>query len=284
MRLLVLQNVLAATDVDGSGRAALATASELARLAGARLHVVHAGTATGEEHERALQREVERAAPGAEAFATVMAGPPDAVIARAAERTAADVIVLGPHRGGTSAPRPLGGTADAVVREAEVPCLVVPAALVLPLRRVLVPIDLSEPARGALAVALAWASALRRPGAGGDDRTRLTVLHVVGQRDDAPGLDAIRSEVEGVRRRTASFAGVAVEEVEEHAGDAAGAILQVAEREGVELVVMGTRGLGGPAGVLGSVSSAVVRAAPCPVLLVPPVYGRLHADDLDGGG
>lgn len=284
MHLLVLQNVLAAADLEGNAATAISTAAELARLAGAELHVVHAAAETGAGPERALAAAVRDAAPLAAASTEVDAGPAWDVVAGAAERANADVIVLGPHRGRPGEDRALGGTADRVVRAAEVPCLVAVSELRLPLRNVLVPIDLSEAARGALGVALAWASALRRPGAEGAERTCLTVLHVVESGESEGRLDALRREVEGVRRRVAGFAGVRVEEVEERAGDAAEGILRRAAAEQSDLVVMGTRGRGGAGDMLGSVSSAVLRDAGCPVLLVPAALGRHWADDLDAGG
>jgi len=52
-------------------------------------------------------------------------------------------------------------------------------------------------------------------------------------------------------------------------GGAASAILEVAK--GAELVVVGSRGLGGFSGLLlGSVSHQVAHHAPCPVVIVPP--------------
>jgi nucleotide-binding universal stress UspA family protein len=52
-------------------------------------------------------------------------------------------------------------------------------------------------------------------------------------------------------------------------GDARAEILAHAEREGVDLIVMGTHGRGGAARLfLGSVAERIVRAAPCPVLTV----------------
>jgi universal stress protein E len=284
MHLLVLEHVLAAADLDGASSTAIATAAELSALAGAQLHVVHAASATGADAERRLASAVRSVAPHAAAATRVEAGPAAEVVARAAERAAADVIVLGPHRGRPDEDRALGGTADRVVRASEIPCLVAGAPLRLPLRSVLVPIDLSEAARGALGVALAWASALRLPGAEGEARTCLTVLHVAG---DSPGedrVDALRREVEGMRRRVAGFAGVRVEEVLVHAGDAAEGILRRAGEEEADLVVMGTRGQSGAGEMLGSVSSAVVRGASCPVLLVPPALGRRWADDLEAAG
>jgi nucleotide-binding universal stress UspA family protein len=49
----------------------------------------------------------------------------------------------------------------------------------------------------------------------------------------------------------------------------AGAIVELADRDAADLVVMSTRALTGPARtLLGSVANAVVRTAPCPVVLV----------------
>lgn len=49
------------------------------------------------------------------------------------------------------------------------------------------------------------------------------------------------------------------------------AILAVAEQHGVELIVVGTRGLPALRSLLhGSVSHGLVQHAPCPVLVVPP--------------
>ena len=57
--------------------------------------------------------------------------------------------------------------------------------------------------------------------------------------------------------------------VVERRGDAATMILDEAEKEGVELIVMGTRGLGpGKRWPLGSVSTKVLHHAPANVLVV----------------
>ena len=57
--------------------------------------------------------------------------------------------------------------------------------------------------------------------------------------------------------------------VVERRGDAATMILDEAEKEGVELIVMGTRGLGpGKRWLLGSVSTKVLHHAPANVLVV----------------
>lgn len=52
-------------------------------------------------------------------------------------------------------------------------------------------------------------------------------------------------------------------------GPAAEAILKVVDARGIDLVVMGTRGLGGLKGtLLGSQSQKVIRHAPCAVMVV----------------
>ncbi len=65
-------------------------------------------------------------------------------------------------------------------------------------------------------------------------------------------------------------------------GQPADAIVDVARREGVDLIVMGSRGLGALEGaLLGSVSEAVADRAPCPVLIArtPELHRTLVADD-----
>ena len=51
-------------------------------------------------------------------------------------------------------------------------------------------------------------------------------------------------------------------------GEPSEKIVEVADRGGFELIVIGSRGLGGRVSTLGSVSSRVVDRASCPVLIV----------------
>jgi nucleotide-binding universal stress UspA family protein len=54
-------------------------------------------------------------------------------------------------------------------------------------------------------------------------------------------------------------------------GETTSEILRVAEEEGCDLIVMGTKGRTGLARMLlGSVAETVLRQAPCPVLTVRP--------------
>jgi nucleotide-binding universal stress UspA family protein len=170
--------------------------------------------------------------------------------------------------------RALGSTADRLVRTSELPCLIVRNALSLPLRRILVPSDLSANAQRALEVALIWGAALRMPTVRGGG-TEMRVLHVAPQ----PSPDERRLLEEELR--TAASAGGSSTGVESllrvqpevrQAESAADAILRAAAEEQVDLLVLGTHGRSAlDRALIGSVSSTVARQTEVPVLLVPPV-------------
>jgi universal stress protein E len=267
MRLLTLKSVLVATDLDQSSSSALRTAARLATLAEAKLHLMHVAdhpVAAGESRLRELFNLTVPDAPGFES-AQVIRGTPAKAIVEQAARVDADVVILGPHRGGTGQRGELGSTAARVVRTAPCPCLVTATELRLPLERVIAAIDLSEAASGVLSVALTWASALRSPGA----RARLTALHVTSN----PGQDAAQRLREEVQRARAGARGAAFVEIGEQLDSGpqpAEEILRRAALDAADLLVVGTRGADLSSSDLGSVSAALARAAPCPLLLVPP--------------
>src|SRR4029079_1040597 len=133
----------------------------------------------------------------------------------------------------------------AIVTASWAPCLVVAETLRLPVRHVLVPLDLSDTARGALLVALSWASALRSQenSAAG---VRLTVLYADqssgGRRSSA--VDQLEMDLTRARAAAGTWAGGAIEGPEVVSGDAATAIASYAKEHRVDLIVLGTRGLG----------------------------------------
>jgi nucleotide-binding universal stress UspA family protein len=161
-----------------------------------------------------------------------------------------------------------------VVRDAKAPCLVLPGPLQAPLQRVLVPIDLSEPALHALDVALSWSSSLGPSGGA----PQIVVLHVIPQvydRDDVPFDTAqistrIHDAIDAAEERTDTQA-IAVREEVRWNDNAVQAILEFMKEEKTDLVVLGTHGHGLiRRALIGSVASGVARRSDCPVLLVPP--------------
>lgn len=268
MRLLTLKSVLVATDLDASSPSAILTAARLAMLAGARLHLVHVADqpVPGDEARlRTLFEKTATDAPRPDSAQVVYGRPTQAILDRAAA-VDADVVILGPHRGGAGQTGEWGSTAASVVRTAPCPCLVTATELRLPLERVIAAIELSEASSGVLSVALSWASALRPR----EGKARLAALHVTPN----PGEDTVQQVRGEVQRARARARGAAFVEIDEQLGpgsDPAAQILRRAAEDSADLLVVGTRGADQPSSSLGSVSAAVARATPCPLLLVPPV-------------
>lgn len=265
MWLLRLRSVLVATALDPTSRPALLAGARLAPLAGAELHLLHAADSAIAGGAGRLEEELRLASAEARASSVcVSSGDPATAILERADRVAADVIVVGPHRR-SEAGGEMGGTAAAVVRGARCPCLVAATELRLPLERVTVPIDLSEVAAGTLSVALSWATALR-PRTG---TATVVALHIAPGHDPAM-TKAVREEAARARARAGGSTHVEIREVIAPGHDPATEILRHLRREPGDLVVMGTRGADAADFGLGSVSAAVARATLCPLLLVPP--------------
>jgi universal stress protein A len=156
------------------------------------------------------------------------------------------------------------------------------------LKRILVPVDFSACSDKAFEDALELA---RRFGA------ELIVLHV-WQPPRTMGPETVFYPPEGTRqsvihlveqearRQTAEFVAARLEPAPEvrvttlvEAGIPYASIVDIAEREEVGLIVMGTHGRSGLSRFfLGSVAEKVVRHAPCPVLTI-----RIRAERPGGG-
>ena len=143
----------------------------------------------------------------------------------------------------------------------------------LPLRRILCPVDFSDASHHAVEHALALA---RWYGA------RVTALHVSYQAEErdvslsGTGHASERPEVQRLIEELAQAfgaghgMGVGVDPFV-RAGDPVGQILESAVTLSADLIVMGTHGSGGFEHlVLGSVAEKVLRKARCPVFTVPP--------------
>ena len=134
---------------------------------------------------------------------------------------------------------------------------------------ILVPLDGSEEARKALALAVAIAEKFG---------ARLTLLYAVDLNANMSGLDRVTMSgyipetiletgykllAEAARRVPADIP----VETAVIPGHPAHVILELAESDHANLIVLGSRGLGAVKGLLmGSVSAAVIQKAPCPVM------------------
>ena len=138
-----IATILLANDGSPAGAQALPHAVELARATGARLIglyiaderlLFHAGIHRGEaEHELSDEaREVLAAMAAAAATAEVafegrsVTGRPTAAILKAIDETGAELVVIGSHGGGAVAQLLTGNVAEEVIRQVDVPVLVVP--------------------------------------------------------------------------------------------------------------------------------------------------------------
>lgn len=163
----------------------------------------------------------------------------------------------------------LNRTVLELLRGGGVPVLVChPGVRLLPIRRLLIPLDGSSFSREVLTPALDFA---RETGAG------ISLLEVVTRRGLAGLLRSGDRSAEAAERFLREvratipdeYGAVDVRVVEQ--GNAAAGIVREAQREEVDLVAMATHGRGGLRRlVLGSVAESVVRRANVPVLLYRP--------------
>jgi nucleotide-binding universal stress UspA family protein len=302
--VLPTRAVLAATDLTEASDPVLRAAAAVCARTGATLHVLHAFDFAPSPYmepaadavtfqgrlahcESDVRAQVARTVPAgvriAEPRVEIYAA--HRAITEYAHAIGAELVVIGPHARREMEIGFLGGTADRVLRTLEVPCLVVRGELRLPPRHVVVPMDLSEWARAALDVAVAWA---RGPGAagGGTDagETDVFVIHVAPRALTGPGLPFEQAEVlpgwnealaDAVRR---AGPGLEVREAVLWGDRPADEIVEFAAREQADLLVMATHGYGAvKRALLGGTAQSVARRAPCPVLMVPP---RMWVDEV----
>ena len=291
-----IKTILVATDLRERSAEVLKAAGKLAQTGSARLHVLHAfdlpsGPYTGRadegisfegrinEAKSTLQRQIAEHVPaGVEVSSDVVIFVAHKAILEHAAAINADLIVLGTHRERPVGDAILGSTADRVVRTSDVPCLVVRSQLTVPLRKVLIPTDMSAASEGALDVALRWTRTLCSDG-GPAGKGELIVLHVVerqmGDRKEEFENTVVRPELRQVvtaaHSRVGEEAGVTVREEVRWGPSAVDEIGSVIRQEQIDLVVVATHGHGAlKRALVGGVATGVARVSSCSVLLVPP--------------
>lgn len=230
-----------------------------------------------EEVAEDLRARLVRAGDASEPRVDVIEGPPGSTVSGTAAERQASTIVIGTGQHGMLGRFLYGERALEVVRSAESAVLVVPPYAEPPFSRALVAVDFSQASvRAAIA-------ALEMLDAGG----RLTLVHVEHASRHLDGR-AVRAETDVERRNRALFARF-LDELPDVAGvqrdtvtlrgDAVGALLRYAEEEEVQLIACGRRRHSIVERLLvGSVSTALIRGAPCCVLVAPERPGDDDAD------
>lgn len=186
----------------------------------------------------------------------------------------ADLIVMGTHGLSGFDRFMLGSVAEKVLRKATCPVMTVPpvsaTAAKVPYTRLLCPVDFSDSSLAALRFAFSLAE---------ESDAHLTILHAfdwppdderLAERFDAPGfrqlveegtlerLDALVPDDVRVWCKPVTKVGF---------GKPYRKILEIAEREAIDLIVIGVRGRNPmDLTVFGSTTNQVVRRASCPVL------------------
>ncbi|WP_371151522.1 universal stress protein [Buchananella felis] len=210
---------------------------------------------------------------GIEAEADLETGDPAGVLVDRSKH--AWLVVVGTRGGGGFADRLLGAVSSAVPAHAHCPVVVVPrhesGSEFTPIRRIVVGVDGSDVAARALSLAIdeamlwnaeltAVAAVPMTTGMGTLSWIPTSVDRETVVADARAGLDATIESVLGGRDVN----------VRRHALDGNPAALLAEFSTAVDLVVVGTRGRGGFAGLLlGSTSQALLNHTTCPVMVVP---------------
>lgn len=303
MDTIEIRSIVVATDLGPASDRLVRTASSIAALTGAELHVVHVHVVPTSPHvegspesqreaeaigeaERLLDEQVRRAIPQQFTPSSQMVlarSSPSEAIRRHAEELSSDLIVIGPHRGPVTDRSFLGTTADRLVSTAGVPCLIVRDGPEFPMQRMGVLVDFSPAAQAALDTATSWLMTFSGGRAAGGDQEppRVSVAHIAwtpqGSARSAETAARVQPELDRAVQRTQLRLGL-TDQLEFdrevlHAGDATEVVGEWVRQKGIDLLVLGTRGTSRlPYVYLGGLASALARSAPCSVLLVPPDY------------
>ncbi|HLL48122.1 MAG TPA: universal stress protein, partial [Longimicrobiaceae bacterium] len=200
-------------------------------------------------------------------FCAAIHGDPRRVLADAAERVDADVVVVGSTRRGPLARTLLGTTAQHVLHRVRRPVLILHPPLRAPVARVLLTTDLSE-----LSEVVHEAGVELVDGLFGGDAPELRSLLVsrhdhtlpLSGRGEVTAGPALRRFLNGRRPRGRPV------EPRVRVGEPSREIAAEAEEWDADLLVLGTHGRTGAARVLlGSVAEGALRAARCSVLVIP---------------
>jgi nucleotide-binding universal stress UspA family protein len=279
--------VLLATDGSKDAWLATNTAIGIAMVTGSDLHVVNVGVVAPtvlkpldvkparaeQEARRLLDKEVNdiENVGGTVARSHLRVGDAAQEIVDLAEELKAGLIAIGSRGRGRIKRALMGSVSDSVVRHAHCPVLVARSKPLIFPARILVATDGSEEATLAAKTAAELAhrtySELHLVSVA-DAYASYYNVHKPGSVENLPrrAQDVLDDQVQKIEQSGEKVAGKHVRVSQRHPADE---IVRVAEETGADVVVMGSRGLGGiKRALMGSVSDSVVRHAHCPVLVV----------------
>src|SRR5215216_4792890 len=277
--------ILFASDASEDSELAATTAVGLAKVTGSELHVLHVAPAfpdyfepsdsdepgpTEREGRRILDEQLNKIenVGGTVAQSHLRRGGAAEEVIDLSEELETGLIVLGSRGRGGIRRALIGSVSDSVVRHAHCPVLVVRWKPVVFPAKILVATDGSEEAalaaQSAADLAARTGSELHVTHVG----TALSHVECMGavtqELLDKEAKEVLEAQLERMRE-----AGARVTEAHLMSGRADEEIIFRAEQVGADLVVVGSRGLGGVRrALMGSVSDSVVRHAHCPVLVV----------------
>jgi nucleotide-binding universal stress UspA family protein len=278
--------ILLATDGSEDAELAATTAVGLARSTSSELHVVHTWRPVPSVHFDALiRREMEREAQGildeqakkieglggTVAQARLREGGAAEEIVALAEEIGAGLIAVGSRGRGRIRRALMGSVSDAVVRHAHCPVMVVRWKPVIFPAKILLATDGSEEATVAAQIVTYLGERTASevhvvhvgeiPSTHYPDRYGYRALYEEHEREARQLLEAQIEKMKG--------AGATMAQAHLRLGRADEEIVVLAEELGVDLIAMGSRGLGRVSrALMGSVSDSAVRNAHCPVLIV----------------
>jgi nucleotide-binding universal stress UspA family protein len=292
-----IRTVLIGTDLDSDSDALVSTSLQVARAAGARVHLAFsfappiaylselgAGVndpilAQEEQVAREALAEQARKAGITEGELhglSVRRGAPHRMLPELAAEIGADLLIVG-ATGGGRLHRRLGSTADRVLRRAHCPVLVVRGGLLVPPKKVLAPVDLSPLSAESFRRGLDVLSGL---GAGTEVQSEVEALFVLSVLERQTSFELTPEQIdrlaaEKLERFVEAHAGSRQVERKVRTGNTREEIFAEIAGYRPDLILLGTHGLGGfDRLAIGSVAADVTREAPCSVLVVPPEATR----------
>ncbi len=303
-----IQTVLIPTDGSDRSTAAARRGFDLAAALDASVHVISvadSSLATGAGYggdspsirkrlretatERATSLRDEATQRGIEATAVTREGIPAKEIVTYSDDEEIDAIIIGTAGRGGVARTVIGSVADNVVRTASIPVITITPASTRAERTgdvnaILLPTDGSEAATAVAALGVELAVQLNASVhflSVIDHRRSSALSRILGTRSTAEDDELRERAVDHLEALASDARDRGLEaHVRVKDGDPAEEIVQYADSEALDLIALGTEGLGGfERFLVGSVATAVIRTAPVPVLTTRPTNGREATTD-----